>query len=200
MMSGRDRDVSAIILAGGRSRRFGKDKALLIWDGEPLISRLVRLLKAQFREVLVVTGSRRRYTEILDVPILEDIVKDKGPLGGIYTGLLASSNEDNLIMACDMPLLDLRVVSLLLNERDGSQVVVPEVRGHLEPLLGIYNKSCIPQIEELLERGSLKAHDLLHKVVTKVIPEDRIRAINSDLRCFTNINSQADLDLARQLR
>jgi molybdopterin-guanine dinucleotide biosynthesis protein A len=191
-------DLSAIVLAGGRSRRFKSDKALLVWGGEPMIVRLVRLLKPEFATVLVVTGPTRRYTAILDVPILEDAVKGKGPLGGIYTGLLASPTEDNLVLACDMPLLDLRVVSLLERERDGCEAVVAEVNGHLEPLLGIYKKSCLARIARSLEQGALAVHDLLASLQTRVIPEARIRAVDPELRSFANVNTQEELDLWRR--
>jgi len=164
-----------------------------MWNGEYLIARLVRILKSRFDGVLVVTGNMRRYTEILDVPILEDTVKDKGPLGGIYTGLLASPTDDSLIAACDMPLIDLNVVSLLLEERDGSPAVVLKIGGYLEPLLGIYNKSCIPQIERMLDQGHLKVQDLLNSMVIKVIPESKIRRIDPELKSFVNLNTRDDL-------
>ncbi|MFQ6033462.1 MAG: molybdenum cofactor guanylyltransferase, partial [Candidatus Bipolaricaulia bacterium] len=118
-------NLSGILLCGGRAARMGRDKGLIEWEGEPLIARLAKLLQGLFQEVLVVTGRERRYQDLLDLPILEDRIKGAGPLGGIYTGLLHSSNDYTLVVACDMPLIRPELIELLAGEIDGSWAIVP---------------------------------------------------------------------------
>lgn len=187
-----DFPFSAIVLAGGHSRRMDTDKALLSWQGEYLIQRIVRLLKKRFKEIWVVTGETKRYTELLDVPVLEDVIKNKGPMGGLYTGLLASSNDYNFVVACDMPLIDLNVLDLLIREIDSSQIIVPEIAGFNVPTMALYHKSCLVKIEEMLQGKDWSLQSLLKVVTTKVIPEAIIKRVDPQLRCFMNLNTSED--------
>ena len=187
-------NVSAIVLAGGRSSRFKRDKALILWEGKPLIVRQVDMLKGLFDEIIVVTGDDRRYEDLLDVIVVDDLIKGKGPLGGIHAGLSSSSNDYNLIVPCDMPLLDERVISLLLDEIDGrARIILPVVRGYVEPLVGIYHRDCIPFAEMLLKGGKLKVLGLMDFVPTKLIPESRVLEVDPDLTSFLNLNRPEDL-------
>ena len=190
-------NVSAIVLAGGRSSRFKRDKALVLWEGKPLIVRLVDMLKRMFGEIIVVTGDDRRYEDLLDVIVVDDLIKGKGPLGGIHAGLSSSSNDYNLILPCDMPLLNEKVISLLLDEIDGrSRIILPVVRGYVEPLVGIYHRDCIPFAEMLLRGGKLKVLGLVDFVPTKLIPENRVLEVDPNLTSFLNLNSPEDLKIA----
>ena len=183
-------DVSGIVLAGGNSSRFKTDKALLKWDGEPLLLRQVRLLKSLLEEVIVAGGKRRRVDGAIAV---EDLIKGKGPLGGIHAGLKASSNDYNLIIPCDLPFLRGEVLSMLLDEIDGrSWVILPVVRGYVEPLVGVYHRGCLPHIEELLKSDRLKVTELLSLVPFKLIPEERVLRVDPDLRSFFNLNTPRD--------
>ena len=187
-------NVSAIVLAGGRSSRFKRDKALILWEGKPLIVRLVDMLKRMFGEIIVVTGDDRRYEDLLDVIVVDDLIKGKGPLGGIHAGLSSSSNDYNLILPCDMPLLNEKVISLLLDEIDGqARIILPVVRGYVEPLVGIYHRDCIPFAEMLLRGGKLKVLGLMDFVPTKLIPESRVLEVDPDLTSFLNLNRPEDL-------
>ena len=184
--------LSAIVLAGGHSRRLGSDKALLLWQGEYLIQRIVRLLKQRFKEIWVVTDETKRYKDLLDVPVLEDVIKNKGPMGGLYTGLLASTNDYNFVTACDMPLVNLNVIDLIIREIDGSQVIVPEISGFKSPTIALYHRSCLLKIEKMLKSKDWSLQSLLRSVSTKVISEESIRRVDPQLRCFTNLNTPED--------
>ncbi|HID56154.1 TPA: molybdenum cofactor guanylyltransferase [Candidatus Poribacteria bacterium] len=186
--------ISAILLAGGRSSRFKKDKALIPWEGKPLILRQIEMLKPIFNEIIVVTGDERRYENMLDVTVVEDLIKGKGPLGGIHAGLSFSSNDYNLILPCDMPMLDEKVISLLLEEiEDWARIILPVVRGYVEPLVGIYHRDCIPFAEMLLRGGKLKVLGLMDFVPTKLIPEDKVLEVDPELTSFLNLNRPEDL-------
>lgn len=192
--------LSAILLCGGRSERMGLDKGLIEWAGRPLVVRLAELLEGLFEEVLVITGQERRYTDLLELPILEDRIKGLGPLGGIYTGLLAARNDCSLVAACDMPQIKPELIELLVGEVNRSSIIVPRVHGYMEPLLAVYSKRCLPAIEQLINSGKPKLHDLCELVPTKIIPEERLRAVDPQLEGFFNINLPDDLRLrdARQ--
>ncbi|MGQ9478072.1 MAG: molybdenum cofactor guanylyltransferase, partial [Candidatus Bipolaricaulia bacterium] len=189
--------VTGIVLAGGKSSRLGRDKALLCFDGEPLILKVVRLLKGLCPEVLVITGEERRYADLLDVPVVEDLVEGAGPLGGIYTGLTVSSHDYNLVVACDMPLLEPSLLSLLL-ERIGAvpkvEAIVSQVRGRLEPFPGVYCRSCAGKIAELLARGSRRVHEFLELVQKAVIAEEEVLALDPNLQSFINLNGPEELE------
>jgi len=161
------KDISAILLCGGRSTRMGRDKGLIEWESEPLVVRLATLLQTLFEEVLVVTGKKPRYRELLDLPILEDEIKGLGPLGGLYSGLLASTNEYNLAAACDMLLIKPELIALLTGEIDDSWIIVPQVRGYLEPLPPC--DRTVDQLREAEAAGSMRARP----------DEDRLRGAAS---------------------
>lgn len=187
------RELSAIVLAGGQSRRLGRDKALLPWKGRTLIEHIVAQLTELSDDVLVITGTERRYQELLDVPIFADEIKNIGPMGGLYTGLTHARSEYSLIVACDMPLLTRAIIDLLRSELDSSvRAVVPEVQGHRVPTLAIYHKECLAVIERLLTQGITALQALLDSAPTKVIPETQLRIIDPELRAFTNLNTLED--------
>lgn len=186
-------ELSAILLCGGRSDRMGLNKGLIEWKGQPLIVRLAELLEELFGDVLLITGQERRYTELIDLPILKDKMEGLGPLGGIYTGLLASGNEHNLVAACDMPQVKPELLKLLVGEIDDSPLIVPQVGGFLEPLLAVYSKRCISKIEHLFQLEKLKPLDLLELLPAKIIPEEKLRKVDPGLESFFNLNAPEDL-------
>jgi len=190
-------EVSAILLCGGRSTRMGRDKGLIEWEGQPAVVRTARLLRGLFPEVLAVTGPSRRYVELLEplgVAVLADRIGGLGPLGGLYTGLSASTAEYSLAVACDMPRLRPELISLLVGEIDPEVwAVVPQVRGSLEPLLAIYSRRCLPKLEELIDQRRLKLQELCQLLPRKVIPEERLREADPELESFLNLNRPGDL-------
>ncbi|MCI2430516.1 molybdenum cofactor guanylyltransferase [Candidatus Acetothermia bacterium] len=184
---------SIILLAGGRSRRMGQDKALLPWHGRTLIEDLVVRLKELSDDLLVITGEKIRYRDLLRVPIFADEIVDQGPIGGLYTGLKRARHEYSLVVACDMPLVGPALVKLLSQEIDEKVwAIVPEVRGHRVPTLAIYHKSSLSVIEQLLSLGRTSLQALLDSVSLKVIPEERLRECDPQLRSFINLNSLGD--------
>jgi molybdopterin-guanine dinucleotide biosynthesis protein A len=184
---------SALVLAGGSSRRLGRDKALLPWQGHTLIEHIVAQLQAVSDDVLVITGREKRYLELLDVPIFADEIANIGPMGGLYTGLKHARHEYSLVVACDMPLLDRAVIDLLTSELDSSvRAVVPEVQAHRVPTLAIYHKECLFAIERLVSQECTSIQALLDSVPIKIVAETKLRTVDPTLRSFTNINTLAD--------
>ncbi len=192
-------DVSAIVLAGGQSRRMrGRNKALICVSGRPLVERIVGVLRKVFREVLVITNTPEDF-EFLGVPMLEDLLPGTGSFGGLYTGLRFCASQHAFLVACDMPFLNERVIRYLASKIDRNDVVVPRVNDMLEPLHAVYSRSCLPHIRDLLDRGDLKIINLFPNVRVLEVPEAELMQFDPNLRCFMNINTPEDLEAALKL-
>jgi molybdopterin-guanine dinucleotide biosynthesis protein A len=188
--------VSAIVLAGGKSRRLGVDKAFLKLDGEWLLKRILDTLAALSDDLLVVADEQRELAH-LRVPIVPDVQPGLGALGGIYSGLRAMRYERGLFVACDMPMLNpelLRYMILLCNNFD---VVIPRLGDNLEPLHAIYSKACTDPVAEVLRRGNSRIIDFFDRVQVRYVERQEIEAADPQFLSFFNINAPEDLEVAR---
>lgn len=197
-------DITAVILAGGQSRRLGRDKAVEPFAGEPLIRRVIRRASeavATQHVVVVVADPARAAALPLDDShqTAVDVFPDCGSLGGIYTGLNASSTEWVLVTACDMPFLSAPLLADLAGLRDGVDAVVPVVDGRPEPTHALYSRRCLPAIESRLRAGQLKISGFFDDVAVRYVPESDIRRFDPDLLSFFNINRPEDLSRAIEL-
>ncbi len=193
------RNVTAVVLAGGMSRRLGRNKAVEFFDGETLIRRAIGRLRQVAGNIMVVANDEERITELNlpdDVTAVIDEYPGKGPLAGIYTGLKASSTEWNVFCACDMPFLNPRLYRALLSKRDSHAAVVPIVDGRPEPVHAAYSRACLGPIGEKLAADDLKIAGFFKDVSVRYFTEDEVRAIDPDLLSFFNINTQQDLETA----
>ena len=130
--------MTAIILAGGKSSRMGRDKAFLKIEGVPMIRRQLKLLRKFFKKITIVTNSPHKY-KFRNVKIIKDIVPGQGPLGGIYSGLMASKSFHNFVLACDMPFIDLSLVRYMCKKARGYDVIIPKIDNRYETLFCIYS-------------------------------------------------------------
>jgi molybdopterin-guanine dinucleotide biosynthesis protein A len=172
---GRVKDVAGVILAGGRSSRYGRNKALVELDHVPLIERVVRVMTSIFHKVVLITNTPDEY-DYLNFPMFSDIIKGLGPLGGIYTGLKVLSNPFAFFVACDMPFLNPFLIRHMVSVKNGFDVVVPRISGKIEALHGLYSRRCLSNIESQLESGTYQ-----------------IRRWDPDFRSFLNINTPEQL-------
>jgi len=191
-------DAAAVILAGGKSSRMGRPKALLLFDGEPLIAHVVRKLGNIFPEIIVVAAPDQELPP-LPVKLARDDVAYQGPVSGIYHGLKASTREICFVTSCDAPFLNLALVSHLLSQISDFDVVVPFWQERFQPLHAVYRTSVAPLLKDQLERGELRPIFLYDKVRTRKIHEDEIRGLDPEGLSFLNMNSPADYDTALQL-
>ena len=195
-------DVTAVILAGGMSRRLGRNKALEPFQGEPLIHRVIGKMGGIASNIIVVANDVERVAE-LDLPDHATPVIDeypgKGSLGGIYTGLRASPTEWAVFCACDMPFPSPRLYRALLSNRDAKDAVVPLVEGRPEPIHAAYSRACLEPIREKLAADRLKISGFFDDVRVCYFTEDRVREIDPDLLSFFNINTRQDLEKANQI-
>ena len=197
-----DLDVTAIILAGGMSRRLGRNKAVEPFRGEPLILRVIGRMKQVAKDIVVVANDGRRIAE-LDLPEGVSSVVDrypgKGSLGGIFTGLEAAKTSWAAFCACDMPFINPTLYRELLSRRDGSDAVVPLIAGRPEPIHAIYSRACLEPIRSKILADDLKIAGFFGDVNVSYLAEKEVRTIDPDLRSFFNVNTQADLEVAASL-
>jgi len=190
--------ISAIILTGGRSSRMGQPKALLPFDGEPLIAHLVRRLQRCFPDVVVVAAPNQELPP-LPVTLTQDAIAYQGPVGGMVYGLQAARGELCFITSCDAPFLNLTLVTHLLSLADAYDVVVPYWQERLQPLHAVYRRSVLPLLQEQLERKELRPIFLYQKVRTREVSEEELRLLDPEGLSFRNMNSPEDYQEALAL-
>jgi len=194
--AGRVTDRSAIVLAGGKSSRMGQPKALLLFDGQPLITHIVQRLRPMFDDIVVVAAPGQDLPE-MPVTLVRDDVAYQGPVGGLCYGLRAATGDVSFVTSCDSAFLDQRLVSYLLAQAADYDVVVPFWDGRLQPLHAVYRRRVLPLLEEQLARGELRPVSLFDKVRTRTVDEADIRRIDPNGASFFNMNTPADYAAAR---
>ena len=194
--------ISGVALAGGMSRRLGRNKAVEEIGGERLIERVINRLSQVASETVVVVAEESR-AEGLDLPngvrTAADIYPGHGSLGGIFTGLSAAQGDYGIIVACDMPFLNTGLLQFMVDLAPDFDVVVPRLEGRPEPLHAIYSKSCLEPIESRLKRQDLKIALFFEEVRVAYVDEDDIDLFDPDRLSFFNVNTQEDLDKALTL-
>jgi molybdopterin-guanine dinucleotide biosynthesis protein A len=190
--------VSGIVLAGGQSSRLGTDKSFINVNGRPLIEQIVVKLARLSDDVTIVTNSPEKYDH-LAARLAGDIYPGKGALGGIYSGLRAAANAYSLVVACDMPFLDLNLLRYMILLARGHDVVIPRIGGLPEPLHAIYSRSCLEPIDRLLARGRLKIIDFFSEVRVRYVEEDEVDIFDPQHLSFFNVNTLSDLEKVKKL-
>ncbi len=194
--------VTGIVLAGGMSRRLGRDKAVEAIGGQSLISRVLDGLSHVADELVVVVNNQERAEELPlpdSVVVAVDIYPDTGSLGGIFTGLSASTNEWGIVVACDMPFLNLELLGYLLSLRNSHDLVVPVIEHRLEPTHAAYSRVCLPAIETRLRANDLKIAKFFDDVRAKYVSQRHVEEFDPSKLSFFNINTEEDLTRARML-
>ena len=193
--------MTSIILAGGKSSRLGRNKALQVIDGRSLIQWVVDRVSMLSTEIIIVTANGEAVPSYSTVEIktVADIYPEKGPLVGIYSGLISSSGSRAMAVGCDTPFLSVSLLKYMTQICSIYDVVVPRIKNKLEPLCAVYSKNCSNPIQRLLEQDELRIDRLFGMVKVKYVEEDEVNRFDPKHLSFFNINSQADLDRARKL-
>ncbi len=194
-------DVTGIILAGGKSLRFGRNKAMEKIGGVPLIERVIKSLTPITKKMIIVTsGDNKSFSSIKNVELVTDIYPDKGPLGGIYTGLYHSGNIANIVVACDMPFLNTQLLEHMTKILPSFDAIVPRwSEGQIEPLHTVYSISCLPAIRKHLENNQFSVTTFLKKMHVLHLNKRGFSSFDPDFLTFFSIDTQADLALAIKL-
>lgn len=185
-------DVVGVVLAGGESRRLGRDKCLVQVNREYLPVRMAKLIKGFCPRVLFIGRSAREFG--LDIDWSPDDYPGIGPLGGILTALRLAGNRPCLVLACDLPFLGPGCLNLLIKERKqrpASAVMTTFLQvetGYIEALVSIYEPGALSFLYPGLKQGVYKLSRLIPESFRHHIPYSVERST-----CFFNVNHPDDL-------
>ena len=199
-MDGRLDDVTAFILAGGKSTRMGVDKAFVELDGRTLLSRALELARGVASEVRTV-GETAKFEKF--GPVVEDIFRNCGPLGGIHAALTSSATDLNLILAVDVPFAPTQFLRYMIEQAAScasASAVVPHAAGGWQPLCAVYRLNFAGPAENALRAGHNKIDRLFDLLEIRVIDEDELVRAGFSLDIFRNLNTPEELEVANTNR
>lgn len=195
-------EINCIILAGGSGTRLGRDKAFEIIGDGLLLQKVIKTVSFA-DSITLVTGSESKYfSGLADYPhikVIADILPGRGPLGGIYSGLEVSTAPYSLVVACDMPFLNGDLIRYIIEAAPGYDAAIPRLGGMLEPLHAVYRRSCLEPIKAKLEAGRLGIHKIFDTLHTRYVEEEEIDRYDPAHWSFFNVNTEADLNAAREV-
>lgn len=183
-----DIQVTGLVLAGGASRRMGRDKALIELDGKPLIQIVVEKMAQVCNEVLIVAGDTQSYKGV-GVPVVADRFRGVGVLGGLHAGLAAANNELTLAVGCDMPFLNPNLLLAFARWAEGFDVALLKRGEYVEPLHGAYRRTCLPAIEAVIRSGERRIVSFFPQVHVRYITPDKVVPLDPTFRSFRNVNT-----------
>lgn len=195
-------ETSCIVLAGGKSLRLGRDKVLENISNRSLLEQVVHRVSLLTGNIIIVSDRERTFLQLAGYPklkIVTDIYPDKGPLGGIYTGLTVSTSFYNFVVASDMPFLNQGLLRHMMQLAGNFDLVAPRVGNLVEPLHAIYTKSCLAPIERMIKQQKLSVYQLLRLVRVRYVEAEEIERFDPKHLSFFNINTEADLKVAQDL-
>ncbi len=195
-------NVTGIILAGGGSRRLGRDKASEPVDGRPLLQWVAERLEQAAAEIVVVKAAGQRLPSIATrtpLKVTEDILPGRGPLAGIHSGLQSASHELSIAVGCDMPLLCVPLLRRLCELAEGYDVVMPTRGGQPQPLHAVYRRSCVAAMEKELRAGRHRVISFLGAIRVRYVGEEEWASYDGEGLSFFNVNTEEDLRQASLL-
>ncbi len=192
-------DLTAFLLAGGKSTRMGSDKAFLSFRGKTLLSRALEVLQSITPEVLIV-GDRLRFSS--HGSVVEDVFRERGPLGGIHAALSVTATDLNVLLAVDLPFIEPQLFGYLLKRarETTALVVVPRTEDGWQPLCAVYRKRFKDSAERALLQGKNKIDPLFEEVEILAVGEAELADKGFSPAMFRNLNTAADVEHARRLR
>lgn len=180
---------SLVIQAGGKSSRMGRDKALLPLDGQTLIERLIARLSPLADEILITTNHPAAY-EFLGLPLVTDLIPERGALGGLYTALMSAHSPLTAVVACDMPFASPSIFTRLTALAAEADVAIPRSAEGLEPLHAVYRReNCLPAIEQALRDNQWKVIAWFPRVRLATLESDELARLDPSGLAFFNVNT-----------
>ncbi len=195
------KDVTGAILTGGESRRMGRDKATLEFEGEPIVKKAVRLFKSIFCHVIVVNKEPGRFGD-LGCEEVADLFPERGAMVGVLTALAAAKTGYVFVAACDMPFLKRKLIDLTLSKGRQFSVVLPRIRGKGNPLHALYTKSCYDEMASFMKKEGKSLNAFIGSLPSEkvgYILEEEIRVIDPEALALFNMNTPDDYEKAKNL-
>ena len=176
---------------------MGADKAFLELAGKPLIVRAVEVARGVMPDVKIV-GDPRKFTAF--GPVIEDVYRDRGPLGGIHAALTNSVAEWNLILAVDLPFVPVQFLKYLFAraESSGATATVPSIGGYFQPLCAVYRKAFLFSAEHALSEGRNKIDQIFREVLLCTVSEEDMTANGFEASIFRNLNTPQEWQAAKR--
>lgn len=199
------KDITGIILAGGKSKRMGLNKSFLKVGEVTMIERTTELMKSLFDRVILITNTPDEY-KFLGIEMFEDIYKNVGPLAGIHSGLAHSITDKNFIISCDMPFVNKGVIEFIINYKTNKSITITKADGFVQQLCGLYSKQDLQEIVELIEDDKLEINNS-QKCGCKVL--QLVQKLDAEIidianeydgyeeGMFLNMNKPEDFELVR---
>ena len=181
---------------------MGMDKRYLSVHGKPLLDRVLSVLLAVFPEVLLVLAAEEDLPRQDDrIKVVTDLLPGCAAVGGLYTGLSCSRYPQVFVVACDMPFINPAVVELFSQKEEATDIVLAQLVNGLQPLHGLYSKTCLPFLKEMIDARDLRLQNIADKQGLTVhrISESEITGLDPQLLSFLNLNSPADVELANKI-
>jgi molybdopterin-guanine dinucleotide biosynthesis protein A len=186
----------AAILGGGKSRRFGSDKALMTLDSHRVVDYITNILNDLFRQVFFIVDVRDKFHSVGITNIIDEI-PGQGPLGGIHSALGVGEGDYCFITACDTPFVHPDIIRCLWEEIAEEDIIIPKHQGKTEPLMGFYSKRCRSDIETALSNGQRQAHAFLKNRNVRFVEMDDRFPPELLKKAFWNINTASDHEIAK---
>lgn len=190
--------ITGAILAGGKSSRMKFNKALAIISGKPVFKIILDKFQLYFDETITISNEPQIYSDFGTV-IYPDIFPGLGPVAGIHSALFHARYDRVFVMGCDMPFMNMELVTFLSDHLEDYDCVVPVLDDKLQPLSALYSKSCLPILTSCLENDKLKLIRIFEELNHLVIPELQLAQFGEPQEIFLNVNDQAALVLAQQI-
>jgi molybdopterin-guanine dinucleotide biosynthesis protein A len=182
--------ITGIVLAGGRSRRMGTDKSMMMLNGKSLIEYSINALRPLCNNIVI--SSNRNIYDFTGCEVWPDELPDQAPIIGIYSCLKRSSTEYNIILSCDMPLISTTMLEYLLLHSENYDITIPVHENNLiEPLCGIYRQSSVEILSKFISKGNFRLNVCIRAALHRLIVVDNQLAFYSP-NMFSNINTQED--------
>jgi len=191
-----------VILAGGKGSRLGREKAWVKLNGQTLLERSIDKLGLLGKKIIIVRAPGQKlppFDITKDIEIITDVYPGKGPLVGIYSGLVAGGADTSFVIACDMPFVNVDLARYMISLGSDFDVVVPEYNNFLEPLHAVYSGRCVDVIRDLISSEEYKVDRLLDSVKVRYVKEDELSRFDPERLSFFNINKLQDLQKAEEI-
>ena len=185
--------LTIVLQAGGQSTRMGEDKGLMSFDGTTLIEYILRQIIDLADIVFVVSNQPYDY-EFLGLPVFMDVRPGIGSLGGLLTAMTYVRTNYALVLACDMPFVNLNLIAFMLEQAPNHDVIVPVYGGeqYIEPFRGLYSKTCLPAIERAVVAGKRRAIAFHPDVNVRLISQQEVMRFDPGGQTFINVNTPED--------
>lgn len=185
---------TAAILCGGKSRRMGFDKCEVRINGKLLIEIIAKQLEQVFENVILISNDKYKFKEI-KYKVLEDIIPNSGPLGGIYTALNHTTSKYTFVTACDMPVISLDYIKYMkeLIKIQSLNGVASNNSGFIEPMYAFYSREMLSTFKNELKENNFKMLSVINKCNMYIVKDEKVREFSRNMNIFTNLNYKSDL-------